>query len=98
MNPTDAEKVLWAHLRGKQLGKTFLRQYIVGDYIVDFICRDTNLIIEVDGAYHSEPRQEANDALRTLQLTEYGYKVIRFTNEEVLYQIDLVLNAIQSTL
>lgn len=56
-NMTQAESVLWSHIRGKVLGVTFLRQYIIGPFITDFACLEPKLIIEVDGGYHSEPRQ-----------------------------------------
>lgn len=53
-NATLAEQVLWEELRSNQLGCKFLRQHIIGDYIVDFLCRQDGLIIEVDGVYHAE--------------------------------------------
>ena len=95
-NATLAEKVLWEHLRYNQLGIKFLRQHIIGDYIVDFISRESGLIIEVDGGYHSEPRQQENDTLREQILEQMGYHVIRFSNEEVLYDTDNVINQIIS--
>ncbi len=96
--PTDAEYFLWQHIRGKELGVSFLRQYIIGDYIVDFACREDGLIIEVDGAYHSERTQQEDDELRTQQLESWGYRVIRFSNEEVLFHIDEVLKVIEKQL
>ena len=54
INPTDAEIILWQNLRGRVLGTKFLRQYIIADYIVDFVSLQARLIIEVDGAYHAE--------------------------------------------
>ena len=95
-NATLAEKVLWEHLRYNQLGIKFLRQYIIGDYIVDFCSREGGLIIEVDGGYHSEPRQQEDDALRERVLKQLGYHIMRFSNEEVLYDIDNVTNQIIS--
>ena len=95
-NATLAEKVLWEHLRYNQLGIKFLRQYIIGDYIVDFCSREGGLIIEVDGGYHSEPRQQEDDALREQILEQLGYHILRFSNEEVLYDIDNVTNQIIS--
>lgn len=97
-NPTMAERVLWEEIKRNRMGPRFLRQYIIGDYIVDFLCPDYGLIIEVDGAYHSEPRQEALDAMRTTWLESQGYCVIRFTNEEVLYDIETVLEEIENQL
>lgn len=95
-NATLAEKVLWEHLRYNQLEIKFLRQHIIGDYIVDFVSREGGLIIEVDGGYHSEPRQQEDDALREQMLEQLGYHILRFSNEEVLYDIDNVTNQIIS--
>ena len=86
-NPTLAEQVLWNHLRNKTLGVKFLRQHIIGDYIVDFVSLECSLVVEVDGAYHMERQQMKNDAIRSIELGKMGFKVIRFTNEEVLYRL-----------
>lgn len=94
-NMTLAESFLWQNLRANILGHKFLRQHIIGDFIVDFVCRDDGLIIEVDGAYHSEPTQEMNDEYRTEVLKSMGFRVIRFTNEEVLYDIENVIEEIE---
>lgn len=93
-NATLAEHVLWQHLRAGALGEKFLRQHIIGPYIVDFVSQDSGLVIEVDGAYHSEPAQEDSDEARTDYLASEGFHVMRFSNEEVLYGIDDVLDAI----
>lgn len=93
-NPTEAEMALWKSINNKKLGVKFLRQFIIDQFIVDFICRESRLIIEVDGAYHSEPRQQIDDAQRTHILQSLGYRVIRFTNEEILFDIDKVLHTI----
>lgn len=92
-HPTEAESVLRNCVRANSFGHKFLFQYIV-----DFLCPDSKLIIEVDGAYHSEPNQQMNDEIRTRQLEEMGYKVIRFTNEEVLFDIDNVLAKINKNI
>lgn len=97
-NQTDAEALLWEHLRNGQLGCKFLRQHIIGDYIVDFVCGENGLIIEVDGAYHSEQAQEKSDEQRTIWLTSNGFHVIRFTNEEVLFDTDRVIEEIEHEL
>ncbi len=94
-NATLAESVLWEHLREGVSGERFLRQHIIGDYIADFVSRHGGLIIEVDGGYHSEPRQQEDDELREEYLEKRGYHIIRFTNEEVLYDIDNVLETIE---
>ncbi|MBR6196594.1 MAG: endonuclease domain-containing protein [Bacteroidaceae bacterium] len=93
-NMTEAESVLWNSLRNKNLGVKFLRQHIIGDYIVDFVCQETGLIIEVDGGYHSEPCQKEDDDTRTRYLESKGFKVIRFTNEEILFNIESVINKV----
>ena len=95
LNMTMAERILWDNIRQNQLGHKFLRQYIVGDYIVDFACRDDGLIIEVDGAYHSETRQAEDDAIRENWLTSHGYHILRFTNEEIYFDLDNVLSEIK---
>ena len=91
---TQAEDVLWDSLRSNKLGVPFLRQHIIGDYIVDFVSRHDGLVIEVDGGYHSEPRQQEDDKLREEDLERMGYHVIRFTNEEVLYETEKVTDKI----
>ncbi len=93
-NATLAEDVLWERLRNNRLGMPFLRQHIIGDYIVDFVSRHDGLIIEVDGDYHSEPRQQQNDRQREEDLKQMGYHIIRFTNEEVLFETDKVTETI----
>ena len=91
---TEAESALWKYLKGNGLGHKFLRQHIIGDYIVDFFCRDKQLVIEVDGGYHSEPCQKEDDETRTKYLESKGFKVIRFTNEEILFNIESVINRV----
>ena len=93
--PTDAEKMLWEHLRAKQLSVKFNRQHIIGDYIVDFVCIEKNLVIEVDGGYHSEYEQIEKDEFRTERLRDWGFSVIRFKNEEVIGDISNVINIIK---
>lgn len=93
--PTEAEDALWHQLRGKQLGKNkFRRQHIIGNFIADFVCLQKKLIIEVDGLIHQLPDNQMNDEARTLVLQNKGYKVIRFTNDEVLHHMDKVLTKI----
>lgn len=97
-NPTEAEKLLWVYLSNKQLGFRFRRQHIIGRYIADFACLEKTLVIELDGGYHSLPEQQISDEQRTADLQELGYRVIRFTNEELFNGIDLVLNKIKNAL
>lgn len=97
-NMALAERVLWELLRNNQEGVKFYRQHIIGDFIVDFLCHDCGLVIEVDGGYHSEPLQEMDDERRTRILQDLGYHVIRFTNEEVLFDTERVLEIINDNL
>jgi very-short-patch-repair endonuclease len=97
-NATLAEQVLWKHLERKQLGVKFLRQHIIGDYIVDFVSREQGLVIEVDGGYHAERQQQERDELREQDLDKMGFHFMRFTNEEVMFDIDSVINQIENYL
>ncbi len=96
--PTPAEKVLWEALRGQKLAVKFRRQHAIDSYIVDFVTISDKLIVEVDGGVHAEASQAEYDAGRTHTLQELGYKVLRFSNEEVLNQVNTVLTTIQEHL
>ena len=88
---TEAENALWQYLRDKQLdGIKFRRQHIIDKYIADFISLENKLIVEVDGSIHQLPENKENDRQRTERLNELGFTVIRFTNNEVLHNIDAV--------
>ena len=87
-SPTDAEQRLWAHLRSKQLGVKFTRQFPIGNYVVDFACRSARLVIELDGGQHGD---NAADLVRTRAIEGFGYRVIRFWNNDVLENTDGVL-------
>ncbi len=89
--PTDAESLLWQRLRGRQLGVKFRRQHPYLNHVLDFVCLEQRLAIEVDGGQHSD--NEA-DARRDRELQAAGYKVLRFWNNEVLTQTDAVLERI----
>uniref|UniRef100_UPI00404839C1 class I tRNA ligase family protein n=1 Tax=Mariniflexile sp. TaxID=1979402 RepID=UPI00404839C1 len=94
--PTEAEKVLWECLKTKLLGgHKFRREHIIDEYIVDFVCLSKNLIIEVDGGYHHTSEMQEADTFRTGNLEDLGFRIIRFTNEEVTGDIDAVLNKIE---
>lgn len=95
---TWAEALLWEHLRGKQLGVRFRRQHPVYDYIPDFVCLSLNLIIEVDGDYHLAEEQQLRDRERDAYLQHFGFHIIRFSNEEVLQNLDKVLNKIKTAM
>lgn len=81
---TCAEKMLWDEISKNRYGFKFRRQHIIGIFIADFVCLKYRLVIEVDGGYHGQSDQQASDALRTKALNDAGFKVIRFTNEEVV--------------
>ena len=93
-NATDAELLLWRHLRARRLaGWKFRRQVVISPYIADFICLEARLIVEADGGQHME--NAAPDAKRTVFLESRGYRVIRFWNHEILGNIEGVLEQIQ---
>ena len=91
---TPAERQLWRYLARGQLGAKFSRQMPVGPYFADFLCRELMLVVELDGFSH-EMRQEA-DAVRTRVIEAAGYRVLRFTNAEVLGNVEGVAWAIQT--
>ena len=94
--PTEAESLLWNHLRASQLGVRYRHQHIIGEYIADFACVSNRVIIEIDGLYHSLPEQRISDQERTEWLESNGWKVIRFTNEEVFSNLDRVIERIKN--
>jgi very-short-patch-repair endonuclease len=92
-NLTNAEQKLWRHIRSCQLqGYKFRRQAPIGQYIVDFVCLEKKLIIELDGGQHAEQREYDHD--RSEWLKSRGYTVIRFWNNEVLNNIGEVMEVI----
>lgn len=95
---TPAESVLWSCLRNSALGVRFRRQHPIDMYIPDFVCLKKQLVIEVDGGYHFIDGQQISDAERTNYLNEKGYTVIRFTNDEVLNNIEKVIDDIKTVL
>ena len=97
-NPTEAESAMWEMLRGKNLDAKFRRQHIIGDYIVDFVCLDKQLVVELDGGYHNDSEQQELDRQRTNFLQSKGFSVLRFTNEEVLGNTDDTLTIICNAL
>jgi len=81
-HPTHAEELLWQELRKKSTGYRIRRQHIIGNFIVDFVCLKSKLVIEVDGEIHD--LQKEYDTMRTEHLNLMGYRVIRFKNKEVI--------------
>ena len=95
--PTEAEKLLWQHIRVRESGLHFRRQHIIGDYIVDFVCLDRHVIVEVDGEYHQEEQQTIKDDVRNKKLEELGFTILHFTNEEVIANPQNIANIIVDT-
>ena len=93
LNQTDTERKLWGILRSRTLeGYKFRRQYIIEPYIVDFCCVDRKLVVELDGGQHADRREY--DERRTAFLEAEGYQVVRFWDNEVLKEQEVVLNMI----
>jgi very-short-patch-repair endonuclease len=89
---TDAELALWRRLRGEQLGVKFRRQHPYLEFILDFVCLERKLVIEVDGAQHMN--QTAYDEARSAVLKGAGFRLMRFWDNDVLVNTDAVLEAI----
>jgi very-short-patch-repair endonuclease len=93
---TSAELRLWNRLRSRSIdGHKFVRQEPIGRYVVDFVCRDKRVVIEVDGGQHSE---NARDAARDQWLREHNYRILRFWNNDVMSNMDGVLEVIAKAL
>ena len=86
---TPAEQVLWQQLRGGKAGTKFRRQHAIGRFIADFCSLEHRLIIEIDGPIHAQ--QAERDAERTAVLEAAGYRVLRFSNAQVIHQTEAVL-------
>ncbi len=91
---TDAETVLWMHVRGGIKRCKFRRQHPIGQFIADFYCHKAKLIIEVDGSIHNLPDVKKVDKEKEEYLEQKGYMIIRFTNKEVMVKIEDVLEKI----
>ena len=95
---TAAEDCLWQELKGSKLGVHFRRQHVIGTYIVDFVSLKNKLVIEVDGDYHLTPEQQLLDGERTEYLQRKGFRVIRFSNQQVLADTESVMSQIIKSL
>jgi len=93
-NLTETERLLWNRLNRTQLGVRFKSQHPVDIYIVDFYCHAAKLIVEIDGGYHLKKEARENDIAREAELLELGLRVIRFTNDQILDNIDKVIKKI----
>jgi len=95
INQTKSEIVLWNLLRRKSLRYRFRKQFQIGYYFVDFYCHKLKLIVELDGGVHLEEFQQKHDRKRDKWLVSMGYIVLRFTNEELLFDQDSVMGRIE---
>ena len=94
---TFAEKILWAELRNKKISDLkFRRQHAISRYVLDFYCHQARLGIELDGKYHEDKAQQLYDKDRTENLEVYNIEIIRFTNEEVINNLQSVLLQIKN--
>ena len=93
---TDAERLLWRHLRAQQLGVKFRRQHPFNNYVLDFVSLEAKLIIELDGGQHSAAL--AHDQARTLALEAAGFRVLRFWNNQVFQETEAVVETIIAAL
>lgn len=94
-NQTDAERKLWQYLRAKQLySRKFRRQAAIGKYIVDFVCFELKLVVELDGGQHNETGQREYDAQRSTWLQSQGFEVLRYWNHDVMENVESVVEAI----
>jgi very-short-patch-repair endonuclease len=98
-NPTEAESVMWKILRKyRQSGYPFRRQHPIEFYIADFYCHNLRLVIEVDGEIHKRKKIQIHDEVRTGEMERFGIKILRFTNSQVLYDNDWVVEKINATI
>jgi chorismate synthase len=98
-NPTEAEDRLWQEVRNRKIkGYKFRRQHPINGFIPDFVCLEKKLIIEIDGGYHNDEEQTNYDVIRTKWLSANAYKLMRFTNEQVLQNTNWVVEEIGNVL
>jgi len=96
-NQTPAESTLWEYLKDSRLcGLKFRRQHPISRYIADFYCHQLKLVIEIDGSIHQLPENKEHDIGRTTELSEFGIEVLRFTNDEVIHNVNSVLSQISN--
>ncbi len=95
-NMTAAEKMLWDRFYKNQLGVRIRRQHPIGKYIVDFYCHEAKLIKEIDGDIHLIKENKEHDIGREVCLNEFGIEIIRFTNDEVMNNVEEVIQKIKS--
>ena len=98
LEETPAEKLLWSRLSRNQLGVKFRRQHPIYYYVADFYCHSHKLIVEVDGPIHDSKENQFNDLVRTAGFNEFNIEVIRFSNDEIIYNLDDVIFRIKEKL
>ena len=97
-DPTPAEATLWRALRNRNLNYKFRRQHPIDKFIIDFYCAQVKLCVELDGDTHFELSQQEYDLARTAYLEELGYKIIRFSNQDVRYNLPSIVDEIVRTI
>ena len=95
---TIAEKLLWAKLCKNQLGVRIRRQHPIWKFIADFYCHEVKLVIEIDGGIHLNAGKTEDDISRSIILNEFKIEVLRFTNDQVINEMDNVIEKIKSTI
>jgi very-short-patch-repair endonuclease len=98
-NMTLAEKILWKKLKNRNIFNVkFRKQHPVWIFVVDFYCHEYKLVIEVDGEIHNEEEFKEHDLNRTAELNKFGLKVLRFTNDQILFNIDSIITEIHKNI
>ncbi len=95
---TEAEKILWEHLRNHKSGFRFRRQHPLWNYVVDIYCHQLKLVIEVDGDIHLNAEVQTRDKEKENGLKNLGLTILRFTNEEIFHDLEIVLLQIDNTI
>jgi len=98
-NMTYPERILWSRLRANQMdGHKFRRQHALGSYIVDFVCLNARLVIEIDGDTHDPESRQASDTSRTTYLEQLGFRVLRLWNHQMVEELDESMGVILNEL
>lgn len=97
-NMTPSEEVLWNFLRSKEWNYKFRRQHPLFMYVADFYCHRLKLVIEIDGSIHQLEEVKRNDTIRQYHLESLGIKVMRFTNDDVMHNLQSVINQIKQVI
>ncbi len=95
-NMTYAEKLLWSRIRDNKIGYYFRRQHPLSNYVVDFFCHQVSLVIEVDGDVHADKTVQLEDKDKEESIKSYGLHMIRFTNDEVIKDVNGIVRMIKS--